>query len=138
VIALDTNALVRVLVEDDRDQAKTVRKTITFAEKNSIQILILSEVLIGTVWVLESVYHSTKDEISEFLDTMIHTPKFTFSDYEAIRKAFHHYKKEGDFADLLIVNQALEQQAKKLFSFDKKLQKKFPGVVVEKISRKDV
>lgn len=45
---------------------------------------------------------------------------------------------EGDFADLLIVNQALEQQAKKLFSFDKKLQKKFPGFVVEKISRKDV
>ena len=73
-----------------------------------------------------------------FLDTMIHTPTFTFSDYEAIRKAVHHYKKEGDFTDLLIVNQALEQQAKKLFSFDKKLQKKFPGFVVEKKSRKDV
>ena len=138
MIALDTNALVRVLVEDDRDQAKTVRKTITFAEKNSIQILILSEVLIETVWVLESVYHSTRDEIFEFLDTIIHTPTFTFSDYEAIRKAVHHYKKEGDFADLLIVNQAIEQQAKKLLSFDKKLQKKFPGFVVEKISRKDV
>ncbi len=138
MIALDTNALVRVLVEDDRDQAKTVRKTITFAEKNSIQILILSEVLIETVWVLESVYHSTRDEISEFLDTMIYTPTFTFSDYEAIRKAVHHYKKEGDFADLLTVNQAIEQQAKRLLSFDKKLQKKFPGFVVEKISRKDV
>lgn len=138
MIALDTNALVRVLVEDDRDQAKTVRKTITFAEKNSIPILILSEVLIETVWVLESVYHSTRDEIFEFLDTIIHTPTFTFSDYEAIRKAVHHYKKEGDFADLLIVNQAIEQQAKKLLSFDKKLQKKFPGFVVEKISRKDV
>ena len=37
MIALDTNALVRVLVEDDQDQAKTVQKTITFAEKNSIQ-----------------------------------------------------------------------------------------------------
>ena len=138
MIALDTNALVRVLVEDHRDQAKTVRKTITFAEKNSIPILILSEVLIETVWVLESVYHSTRDEIFEFLDTIIHTPTFTFSDYEAIRKAVHHYKKEGDFADLLIVNQAIEQQAKKLLSFDKKLQKKFPGFVVEKISRKDV
>ena len=40
--------------------------------------------------------------------------------------------------DFLIVNQALEQQAKKLFSFDKKLQKKFPGFKVEKISRKDI
>ena len=40
--------------------------------------------------------------------------------------------KDGDFADLLIVNQAMEQQAKTLFSFDKKLQKRFPGYVVGK------
>ena len=138
MIALDTNALIRVLVEDDQDQAKSVQMLIRFAEQKSIQILILSEVLIETVWVLESVYHSSRDEISEFLDTIIHTPTFTFSEYEAIRKAVHHYRKEGDFADLVIVNQAIEKQAKKLFSFDKKLQKKFPGFVVEKISRKNL
>jgi predicted nucleic-acid-binding protein len=138
VIALDTNALIRVLVEDDQDQAKSVQKLIRFAEQNSIQILILSEVLIETVWVLESVYHSSRDEISEFLDTIVHTPTFTFSEYEAIRKAVHQYKKEGDFADLVIVNQAIEKQAKKLFSFDKKLQKKFSGFVVEKIGRKNL
>ena len=103
---------------------------------SKIQFLILSEVLIETVWVLESVYHSSRDEISEFLDTIIHTPTFTFSEYEAIRKAVYQYQKEGDFADLVIVNQAIEKQAKKLFSFDKKLQKKFPGYVVEKRSRK--
>ena len=60
------------------------------------------------------------------------------SEYEAIRKAVHYYRKEGDFADLVIVNQVIEKQAKKLFSFDKKLQKKFPGFVVEKISRKNL
>ena len=133
MIALDTNALVRVLVEDNKDQAHTVRKTITFAEKNSIQILILSEVLLETVWVLESVYGSSRDEIFQFLETLIYTPTFTFSDYESIRKAVHQYRKDGDFADLLIVNQAIEQQAKKLFSFDKTLQTKFPDFVVEKI-----
>jgi len=133
LIALDTNALIRVLVEDDEDQANTVRKTVTFAEKNSIQILILSEVLLETVWVLESVYGSSRDEIFQFLETLIYTPTFTFSDYESIRKAVHQYRKDGDFADLLIVNQAIEQQAKKLFSFDKKLQIKFPDFVVEKI-----
>ena len=133
MIALDTNALIRVLVEDDEDQANTVRKTVTFAEKNSIQILILSEVLLETVWVLESVYGSSRDEIFQFLETLIYTPTFTFSDYESIRKAVHQYRKDGDFADLLIVNQAIEQQAKKLFSFDKRLQTKFPDFVVEKI-----
>lgn len=133
MIALDTNALIRVLVEDDEDQAHTVRETVTFAEKNSIQILILSEVLLETVWVLESVYGSSRDEIFQFLETLIYTPTFTFSDYESIRKAVHQYRKDGDFADLLIVNQAIEQQAKKLFCFDKRLQTKFPDFVVEKI-----
>ena len=134
MIALDTNALVRVLVEDDKEQAQAVRKTINFAEKNSIQILILSEVLLETVWVLESVYGSSRDEIFQFLETLIYTPTFTLSDYESIRRAIHQYKKEGDFADLLIVNKAIEQQAKKLFSFDKGLQTKFPDFVVEKIA----
>jgi predicted nucleic-acid-binding protein len=50
----------------------------------------------------------------------------------------YQYKKDRDFADLLIVNQAIEQHAKKLISFDKKLQKKFSGYVVDKIGRKDL
>lgn len=134
MIALDTNALVRILVEDDEDQVYAVRQAITFAEKNSIQILILSEVLLETVWVLESVYGSPREEIFQFLETLIYTPTFSFSDYESIRKAVHQYRKEGDFADLLIVNQAIGQQAKKLFSFDKRLHAKFPDFVVEIIA----
>ena len=138
MIALDTNALVRLLIEDDRDQARKVRKIINLAEKNSIQVLILSEVLIETVWVLESVYRCNREEISQFLETLIFTPTFTFSDHQSIRRTVHQYKKEGDFADLLIVNQAKEQQAKKFISFDKKLQKNFPGYVIEKIIREDL
>ena len=138
MIALDTNALVRVLIEDDKNQAFAVQNIINFADKNSIQILLLSEVLIETVWVLESNYRCTKEEISQFLEALIYTPTFTFSDYQSVRRCVYQYKKDGDFADLLIVNQAIEQHAKKLFSFDKKLQKKFPGLVVEKMSRKDL
>jgi len=45
----------------------------------------------------------------------------------------YEHKKGGDFADLLIVN-----QAKKLFGFDKRLQKKFPGYVTEKLHLSDL
>jgi predicted nucleic-acid-binding protein len=44
----------------------------------------------------------------------------------------------GDFADLLIVNQAKEHQAKKLISFDKKLQNKFSDFVIEKLRQSDL
>ena len=138
MISLDTNALVRMLIEDDRRQAKIIEETIALAEEKSIQILILSEVLVETVWILESVYQCTREEISQFLEALIFTPIFTLVDSQVIRRATHEYKKGGDFADLLIVNQAKEHQAKKLISFDKKLQNKFPNFVIEKLRQSDL
>ena len=64
MIALDTNVLVRMLIEDDRSQARIIEETIAWAEKNSVPVLVLSEVLIETVWVLESVYQCSREEIS--------------------------------------------------------------------------
>ena len=138
MIALDTNVLVRMLIEDDRRQAQIIEKTIVWAEKNSIPVLILSEVLVETVWVLESVYQCSREEIVTFLQTLIVTPTFSFVDPQVVRRAIHEYKKGGDFADLIIVNQAKEHQVKTLLSFDKKLQKKFPGYVVGKLSPPDL
>jgi len=134
MIAFDTIFLVRMLVEDDRKQAESVRKTILYAEKLSIQILILSEVLIETVWVLESVYQCTKNEITQFLETLLSASTFTHPNPDVIRKAIHQYKRGGDFADFVIVEQAKQKQAKSFFSFDKKLQKKYPDYAVSNIS----
>jgi len=41
MIAFDTNALVRLLIEDDSKQVKAVPKAVTLADKKSRQILIL-------------------------------------------------------------------------------------------------
>jgi predicted nucleic-acid-binding protein len=133
MIALDTNALVRMLIEDDENQAKQVQHVVMSAEKNSVQILIIPEVLIETVWVLESVYRCTRKEIWQFLESLLSTATFAFPNSTVIRDVTNQYKKRGDFADLLIVAQARKHKAKKLFSFDKNLQKIFPNYVVEKI-----
>ncbi len=133
MIALDTNALIRMLIEDDEAQARKVRNVIKSIEKQGRQIIILTEVLIETVWVLESVYGCTRADIYRFLETMMHTSIFTFSEPRIIMNAIHHFKRAGDFADLVIVMQALNHQAKKIFSFDKKLQKSFPDYVVESL-----
>jgi len=135
MIAFDTNALVRMLIEDNKGQARAVQKVMLFAEKNSVQIIILSEVLIETVWVLETVYQCTRSEIFQFLESLISVSIFTFPDLPVIRKAIHQYKRGGDFADLIIVGQARKQKAKKFFSFDKKLQKLFPEYVIENVAK---
>lgn len=134
MIALDTNALIRMLIEDDEDQAKMVRELVKQVETNSGQILILSEMLIETVWVLESVYQCTRGEIIGFLETLFRTTTFVTAEPALFRTVVSQYKQGGEFADLIIVNQSKRFQAIKLISFDKKLQKAFPGYVVDTLS----
>ena len=138
MISLDTNALVRMLIEDDKDQFLAVQEVITLVEKSSKKILLLSEVLLETIWVLESIYQCTRQDISEFLQRLTTTPTFTFADPEVISHAVHQYKQGGDFADLIIVGKVKEKHAKKFFSFDRKLQKEFPNFVVGKINSTDL
>ena len=133
MIALDTNALVRLLIEDNKKQASTVKNIIKYVEQKGQQIIILTEVLIKTVWVLESVYECTREDVCRFLETLTYASAFTFSEPQIIVNAIRHFKKGGDFADLVIVMQSLNHQATKMISFDKKLQKLFPDYVVEKL-----
>jgi predicted nucleic-acid-binding protein len=133
MIAFDTNAIIRMLIEDNPNQTELIKDLIIQVETNSGQILILSEVLIETVWVLESSYKCTREEISSFLETLARTPVFAVAEPSVLRAAVSQYKRGGDFADLVIVSQAKRFQAKKLISFDKRLQKKFSDYVVESI-----
>ena len=127
-----------MLIEDHEKQARKVKKLIESVEKKGQQIIILNEVLIETVWVLESVYECTREDIYRFLETLMRTSIFIFSEPQVIRNAIYHFKKGGDFADLVIVMQALHHHARKIFSFDKKLQKSFPDYVVEKLGFNDL
>jgi len=138
MIALDTNALVRLIIEDNTEQAKNVQETILMAEDNGIKIIILSEVLIETVWVLESAYNSTRDEISMYLENILAVEGFIFPDFFVIQKAIDQYKIRGDFADLIIIGQSRSHKAEKLITFDKKLQNRFPGYAVEKLTFSDI
>ncbi len=129
MIALDTNALVRLVIEDDAEQAAMVQQLVLFAEKKSIAILILPEVLLETVWVLESVYNCKRSEISEFLQALIATATFSMPDEAVIRIVVRQYQKGFDFADVLITSQAKKEKALALFSFGKSLSDKIPEFV---------
>ena len=131
MIAIDTNALIRILIEDDAEQAKAVKDLIIQIESKSEHILILLEVLIETVWVLESVYDCTREEIADFLEMLARTSTFVVNESSVLRYAVSQYRWSGDFADLIIVGQAKRYKAEKIISFDKKLMKKFPDYVLQ-------
>lgn len=129
MIALDTNALVRLLLEDDAQQAKIIQQLVSFAEQKSITVLVLPEVLLETVWVLESVYSVEQDDIVKFLNVLLTTSTFALPDASMVRTAVRRYQQGLDFADALITSQAKKEKAQALFSFDKSLSRRFPEFV---------
>jgi predicted nucleic-acid-binding protein len=129
MISLDTNALVRMLVEDDTKQAKIIQQIVSFAEQKSITILILPEVLLETVWVLESVYSIKRAAIIRFLHALLAASTFAIPHDSVVRAAIRQYQKGSDFADALIAGQAKKEKALALFSFDKSLCRRFPEFV---------
>ena len=101
--ALDTNVLVRYLVQDDPDQGNKAANFIQAAETGGEQLLIGSIVLCETVWVLESAYGYKNQEIAEALEKLLQTNAFLFESKDIIRAALEEYRtSKVDFADCLI------------------------------------
>ncbi len=110
MIAIDTNVLLRYLLDDDRDQAAKAQKLVYGKEP----ILITDVVLVETVWTLTGKkYQLEKPELITVLQTLFKEPNFRFEDGQTVWKALNDYRKakptrgkEVDFSDALIVSKA--------------------------------
>lgn len=131
MISLDTNVLVRLLLEDNPDQTARARRLVKQVEQSGEPILILAGVLLETVWILVSGYGYDRASIAFFYDELLTSPSYVVEHGEAMRRVVDQYAREGDFADLLFAEVSTELGAERLVSFDKKLQKIYHGYVVE-------
>ena len=101
--ALDTNVLVRYLVQDDPAQGRKAAQYIETAASAGEQILISNIVLCETVWVLDSAYGYTKVEIESTLAKLLQAGTFRFESKDIISAAFDDFQTaKVDFADCLI------------------------------------
>ena len=101
--AVDTNVLVRYLVQDDPRQGRRAADFIETAGSGVEQILIGNIVLCELVWVLESAYEYKKAEIADTIEKTLQAAAFRFESKDIIRAALAEYRmSEADFADCLI------------------------------------
>ena len=101
--ALDTNVLVRYLVQDDPAQGRKAAAYIERAASEGEQILISNIVLCETVWVLDAAYAYAKFLIESALEKILQTGMFRFEAKDVVFAAFGEYKNSKvDFADCLI------------------------------------
>jgi predicted nucleic-acid-binding protein len=73
---LDTNVLVRYFTQDDPLQSVAAERCIETACTEEQPCLIHVVVLCELVWVLETAFGYSRDQIAEVLDLMLHTRQF--------------------------------------------------------------
>lgn len=103
MIGLDSNILVRYLVQDDPVQspktAQVIRHEVTKAEPAFVSVVALAE----TVWVLERSYHFTASEIAGAVEEILKTDALHVEHAEEAFAAMAALKAGlGDFADALL------------------------------------
>jgi predicted nucleic-acid-binding protein len=117
MIAVDTNVLVRLLAEDDPDQAK--RATRLFGEN---EIFIPKTVMLETEWVLRHAYGIERKGILKAFQRLMGLSNVKIEDHQTMSVAVSWYNKEFDFADALHL--ASSRDAEGFATFDKSLLRK--------------
>ncbi len=121
--AIDTNVLIRFLINDNLSQHEIVKKFFADLE-NSEQAYISLVVITELIWVLESSYGFDREKISETVDFLLETEQLSFQDSLSIFYALRLYKKGVDFADALISALAADAGCSETLTFDKGAVKK--------------
>ena len=121
VLALDTNVLIRILIDDPRSAKQcTAARTLATAAGS---VHVSQVVQIETVWVLESVYGFTRAELAEALGRLLSNQSFVLQEVDVFRAALGEFRiGPADFADYVILMQARAENID-LATFDRKLSK---------------
>lgn len=124
MIALDTNVLVRFLVEDEKEQSRKAKKVIEKAVKDEEDIFVPDLVLVETVWVLKRSYRLEKDDIVKVLRMLLTARRIRFASSDRLARAVSAFEKgRGGFSDYLIREFASEQGCDTVVTFDRNLHK---------------
>jgi len=129
MMALDTNVLVRFLVEDDADQAARAAALLRRAEAGGEPLVVSEVVTCELVWVLESAYGFGRDEIAGALRDLLSVRALKFLGLDAVQRALVAYARgRGDFADYVVREIARDAGCEAVATFDRTILKE-PGFV---------
>src|SRR5438067_6828628 len=97
--AVDTNAVVRLVVRDDAEQVGAAEAFI--AGGAWISHLVLAE----TVWVLDAAYERSAGQLAAAVDMLLNHKDLTVQDAEVVASALKHFKRRPalGFSDCLML-----------------------------------
>jgi predicted nucleic-acid-binding protein len=121
--AADTNVLLRLVLEDDEQQARAAR---SFLRTNA-PLFVSHVVLAELSWVLASGYEFSRDQVRAVIEMLLETDGIEVQERSVVQAALaYHRASHADLPDCLVLAIAARAGATPLGTFDKKLGK-LPG-----------
>ncbi len=118
--ALDTNILVRFLIDDDAVQASAAKKLIRKCLGAGETIYVPVTVSLELEWVLRSNFGFSKPVVVQTLSQLLASVELSFESEEAVEVALALYSQRGaDYSDCLHVALASSAGEQPLWTFDK-------------------
>lgn len=118
MIGLDTNVLVRYIMQDDPKQSPKATKLIESLDGANCGYITLVSV-IELVWVLSSCYNLTRKQVAQALDAMLRTKQFVVEQADQVIRALRVFgTAKADFVDCLIERSASQAGCEKTMTFD--------------------
>lgn len=118
--AVDTNVLVRWLIDDDPVQTAHAQKLFD-AARTSQSLFVPITVTLELEWVLRSRYLFEKTTVLATYNSLLDTHELEFQDEAAIEHALHRYRSgAAEFADCLHAGLGAVAQRMPLLTFDAK------------------
>ena len=121
--ALDTNVIVRLLVNDDKAQALRAKSILEKAEVESERYFLPLLVILETVWVLSAVYQLSRSQILDALEMLTQMPVLKLERHEAVLELVRIGRSgNADLPDVLIGLSAKNQGCETTLTFEKNLE----------------
>lgn len=115
IVIVDTNVMLRFLLQDDMEQTKVVLDVLQNADKVVISVHSMCEI----VWVLQRGYKIAKNEVAILIHTLLGIPNL-YVDRQTIVAGLRLLELGGDFSDGVIAYDGFALGGQKIVSFDKK------------------
>ncbi len=116
---VDTNILVRWIVNDDPAQVARVQALFEAVRADSAGLLVPCTVTLELEWVLRHRYRLDKSVVLRVFTALLETQELAFDNHPAVERALHAYRStQADFADCLHAGLCSAAGQAPLLSFD--------------------
>jgi predicted nucleic-acid-binding protein len=117
---IDANIILRYLTNDVQDQAERAGELLTKVEAGSEEVFLPDIILADIIWVLEGYYKQSREQIREWITTILSMQGLRFSDKNVALDALDIYVDLGiDWSDAFVTGQMINHGIMEIYSFDR-------------------